>query len=361
MFQGVVALYPERVSADKVKMKNPVIDLTGIGQESSVKLNPIFEEIIGKSKVLEKALLIAQKASGTASTVLIRGESGTGKELVAKAIHYSSNRAGKPFVKINCGAIPSTLLESELFGHEQGAFTGAIRRRKGKFEQAHGGTIFLDEIGDMPLEMQVKLLRILQEQEFERVGGEETIKCDVRIIAATNRNLLELMEKEQFREDLYYRLNVIPIYLPALKERREDIPLLVRHFIHKICGKIGREIVELSEEAERCFYNYDWPGNIRELENLLERLIVLAEGNRISLEDLPPYIANRYQDLGPSTQGDRLINMNQNGEMATLEEYEKEIIRHAIKKFGSFNAAGKALGVTHKTVAFKARKYNIIE
>ena len=361
IFRGVIAIYREIWLMDKMKKKETLIELPVFNEAHSVDLNPNFREIVGKSRVMEKSLLMAQKAAKTSATVLIRGESGTGKELVARAIHYSSERVSKPFIKVNCGAIPGTLLESELFGHEQGAFTGAIRKKKGKFEQADGGTIFLDEIGDMPIEMQVKLLRVLQEREFERVGGEETIKCDVRIIAATNRPLEDLMGKGEFRDDLYYRLNVVPVHLPALKERKDDILLLIQHFIEKICRKFGMELVELSEEAEICLCNYDWPGNIRELENLMERLIVLTEKDEITMDDLPSYISNVYQSSYTPGEIKPLIDFDLNGEIATLEAYEKEIIRYAIRKFGSFNAAGKALGVTHKTVAFKARKYNIIQ
>ncbi len=300
------------------------------------------------------------KASKTSSTVLIRGGSGTGKELVAKAIHNNSKRSGSPFVAVNCGAIPSTLLESELFGYEQGAFTGALKRKIGKFEQANGGTIFLDEIGDMPVEMQVKLLRVIQEKEFQRIGGNDTIKCNLRIIAATNRRIEEAIEKGEFREDLYYRINVIPIYLPSLKERREDIPILAAYFINKIGSEFGKEHIRLSQEAENCLYKYNWPGNVRELENLIERLITLCDRDIIELWDLPPEISKLY-DINENLSCSNLINIGESGKIATLEEYEREILKHALKQFGSFNAAGKALGITHKTVATKARKYNIIE
>ncbi len=361
VFKGVMAIYREELSSEKGKKRETLIELSIPVEDATESLNKNFQQIIGKSKIMKRALLIAQKASKTSSTVLIRGESGTGKELVAKAIHYSSDRCSKPFVKVNCGAIPGSLLESELFGHEQGAFTGAIRKKIGKFEQASTGTIFLDEVGDMPMEMQVKLLRVLQEREFERVGGEETIRCDVRIVAATNRNLEELIEKDAFREDLYYRLNVIPIELPALKERQEDISLLVKHFLDKINSKMGKNVQQVAPEVEEAFLCYDWPGNIRELENLMERLIALIDGESIELKDIPSHISNLYAVRYSEENQSGLINMDWKGELATLEAYEKEIIQHAIKRFGSFNAAGKALGVTHKTVAFKARKYKIIE
>jgi transcriptional regulator with PAS, ATPase and Fis domain len=334
----------------------------GIVELASKKneLTESFQKIIGGSKKMREALLIAQKAAKTSSTVLIRGESGTGKELVAKAIHYGSYRAKKSFIAVNCGAIPHTLLESELFGHEYGAFTGAIKQKIGKFELANGGTIFLDEIGELPLEMQVKLLRVIQEREFERVGGIDTIKVDVRIIAATNRNLEEMVRKGVFREDLYYRVNVIPIYLPLLKERREDIPLLIDYFIEKISSKLGKAPIKLSEDAKKCLINYDWPGNVRELENVIERITALNENKIVNIDDLPENIIDSYESIKYDRDNSSLVSLKSNGDIATYEEYEREIIKLAIEKFGSFNAAGKALGITHKTVAHKARKYNIV-
>lgn len=357
-FLGTISIY---IQEDRCRSKVEVLKNLPSNREPVCNLKDSFKGILGKSEVMQLALCRAQKASLTTSTVLIRGESGTGKELVARAIHEHSQRSDKPFVKVNCGAIPSTLLESELFGHEQGAFTGAIRKKIGKFQQADGGTIFLDEIGDMPLEMQVKLLRVIQEKEFERIGGIETIRCDVRIIAATHRDLEKLMEKGSFREDLYYRLNVIPVYLPALRERREDIPNLCSFFIKKAQAKNNLSEKILTDEAVEALCGYDWPGNVRELENLIERLVVLTEGEVISLGDLPSYISNIYRVNDNERKKIGLINLTENGEMATLDEYEMEIIRHALQRFGSFNAAAKALGVTHKTVAFKARKYKIVD
>ncbi|WP_054870694.1 sigma-54-dependent Fis family transcriptional regulator [Caloranaerobacter sp. TR13] len=360
-FKGVIVIY-RKIKNDNVnregKSTNKIQDLSF---DYNIKLQEPFKKIIGESRQIKEALLIAQKASEISSTVLLRGESGTGKELVARAIHYSSNRSNKPFVAVNCGAIPSNLLESELFGHEQGAFTGAVRLKIGKFERADGGTVFLDEIGDLPKEMQVKLLRVLQEREFERIGGMQTIKTDVRIIAATNRNLEEMVYNGEFREDLYYRLNVIPIYLPSLKERREDIPLLIDYFIDKISDKLGKKVIKLSKEAKDCLYNYDWSGNIRELENVIERLIALSDKSVIEINDLPSNITNIYFINKVNYENSRLINLKSNGEFPTFEEYEKEIIKLALEKFKSFNSAGKALGITHKTVAYKARKYNIVD
>lgn len=319
------------------------------------KLHKAFDEIVGRSVKLLDALAVASKAAATTSTVLIRGESGTGKELVARAIHYASNRKDGPFVRVNCPAIPPTLLESELFGHEKGAFTGALYQKIGKFELANGGTIFLDEIGEMSKEMQTKLLRVLQEKEFERVGGNQTIKVDVRIIAATNRNLEEMVKKGEFREDLYYRLNVVPIFLPSLRERKEDIPLLAEHFREKLSKALGKKVSAITPRAMRSLLNYDWPGNVRELENIIERAINLTDDEEIDLDDLPLYIS------GMETEGScHLINLDGNGEMASFEEYEKEIIKMALKKYRSFNAAAKVLGITHKTVAAKARKYGLV-
>lgn len=323
--------------------------------ERKKKLNDSFNRIIGVSGKLREALTIANKAAKSKSTVLIRGESGTGKELVAEAIHYASKRNSEAFIRVNCAAIPVNLLESELFGHEKGAFTGAIAKKMGKFELADKGTVFLDEIGELPLLMQAKLLRFLQDQTFERIGGTDVIKVDVRIIAATNRNLEELMKKGEFREDLYYRLNVLPVFLPPLRERKEDIPLLVDHFIKVISHKLNRKKLDITETALETLIEYNWPGNIRELQNVIERAINISESNLISYADLPGYIKKeRPEPLS-------LINLSNNGELFPLERYEKEIIKKALKKYGSFNAAGKALGITHKTVAAKARKYHIVE
>lgn len=360
IFRGVIAIYREELSASADAERECVVELNTFNKEEQIDFNDKFKDIIAYSKAMKSVLTIAYKASKTSSTVLIRGGSGTGKELVAKSIHKNSDRAGSPFVAVNCGAIPTTLLESELFGYEQGAFTGALKRKSGKFEQANGGTIFLDEIGDMPMEMQVKLLRVIQEKEFQRVGGNDTVKCSLRIIAATNRRIEEAIEKGEFREDLYYRINVIPIYLPSLRERREDIPILANYFVNKIGSELGKKHIMLSGEAENCLCRYNWPGNVRELENLIERLITLCDRDIIELQDLPSEISKLY-DVNENSGCGNLINIGESGKIATLEEYEREILKHALKRFGSFNAAGKALGITHKTVATKARKYNIIE
>lgn len=316
------------------------------------KTDSSFASYIGSSGKILDVLAMAAKAAKSSATVLIRGESGTGKELVAEGIHYASNRAKGPFIRVNCGAIPSALLESELFGHEKGAFTGAVKRKLGKFELANHGTIFLDEIGEMDKNMQVKLLRALQQKEFDRVGGEDTVKVDVRIIAATNRDLEEMVRRETFRDDLYYRLNVIPLLLPPLRERAEDIPLLTEHFIKKISGQTQKLVKGISHDALEVLMAYKWPGNVRELENIIERVITLMENSYISVENLPSYI------IGETVS--REIRNFEPGVVLSWEEYEKEIISNALKKCGSFNAAGKMLKLTHKTVASKAKKYGLV-
>ncbi|MDP4090656.1 MAG: sigma 54-interacting transcriptional regulator, partial [Bacillota bacterium] len=316
------------------------------------KVSESFSNIIGSNRSLQDCLYMAEKASKSISTVLIRGESGTGKELIAKAIHKNSKRKDKPFIRVNCAAIPENLLESELFGYEKGAFTGAVKSKPGKFSLADGGTIFLDEIGDMQKSMQIKLLRVLQEREFESVGGLTTQKVDVRVIAATNRHLEEMIEKGEFREDLYYRLNVITIQLPPLRIRKEDISLLVEHFISKINGKLEKDIQGISKEALAYLQDYNWPGNIRELENIIERAINMCEGTIITEVDLPTYLTN----ITPRREGNI---KHVNGDMPTMDEYEKEIITMAMQKYKSFNKAGKVLGLSHRTVAAKCEKYGI--
>ena len=344
------------------------------------KLNPAFNRIVGVSNKLYDAMKLAAKTADNNFNVLIRGESGTGKELIAEAIHYSSERATQPFIRVNCAAIPENLLESEMFGHVKGAYTGAIKTKIGKFELADKGTIFLDEIGELDKSMQAKMLRVIQKKEFQRVGDDRTITVDARIIAATNRNLEELVENGEFREDLYYRLNVIPIWLPPLRERREDIPVLSEYFLNKIAEELGCEPKKLSGEAMDALIHYSWPGNIRELENVMERINILADGREVQKEDLPHYISENYHtavndkvpseavtenglyDAGLSlgkTSAEEIVTGND--EIMPWEYYEREIIRKALKKYGSYNAAGKTLGLTHKTVAAKARKYHIEE
>lgn len=319
-----------------------------------------FANYIGKSGKVVDVLALATKAAASSATVLIQGESGTGKEVIAEGIHYASSRRRSPYIRVNCGAIPGALLESELFGHEKGAFTGAVKKKLGKFELADGGTIFLDEIGEMDKNMQVKLLRVLQQREFYRVGGEENVHVDVRIIAATNRNLEQLVKEGGFREDLFYRLNVIPLVLPPLRDRVDDIPLLVEHFIEKISKETGRPVQGISPEAMDLLMHYRWPGNVRELENVIERVITLMDGVRIETESLPSYIKGERSAEPAASAAGAAAPAAPSGEVRTWEEYEQEIIAHALKTAGSFNAAGKLLRISHKTVAAKARKYNLV-
>lgn len=309
------------------------------------------DTIIGKSNVMKELLQVAERVAASDATILISGESGTGKEVIADYIYKSSDRSEMPFVKVNCGALTETLLESELFGHEKGAFTGAVGRKPGRFERAEGGTIFLDEIGEIPLSIQVKLLRILQQKEFERVGGTETLKADVRVLAATNRDLSEMVEQGTFREDLYYRLNVIPIEIPALRDRKEDIPLLLEHFFVKFASKMNREKLEIESLAMECLVNYSWKGNIRELENLVERMVILSKGGIISIDDLPKEIKVKENQDSPFYLPDSGIK---------LDEVEKDLILQAMKRT-NYNQthAAKLLGISRHTLLYRLDKYNI--
>ncbi len=305
--------------------------------------------IIGVSESVRNLIEVIRKVASTDSTVLITGESGTGKSLIAKAIHFLSDRRDRPFVTINCAAIPETLLEAELFGYEKGAFTGATSSRKGKFELANGGTVFLDEIGDMPLYLQAKILRVIQEKEIERLGGEKVIKVDVRIIAATNRDLESLVKEGKFREDLYYRLNVIPIHVPPLRERKEDIPLLVEHFLEKFNEKYGKK-VRIAPEAMEPLMEYDWPGNVRELENTVERLVVMNEGV-VRSADLPPHILafRRKDSLGS------VSNLPEK-----IQATEREKIIEALERTGYVKSrAAKLLGYTLRQLDYRIKKYGI--
>lgn len=356
-FKGVVSISRElselKELIEQLKEREEEINYYREELHRQREQSVVFSNMVGFSGALRECLYVAQKAAQSTSTVLIRGESGTGKELIAHSIHENSDRVDKPFVRVNCGAIPENLLESELFGYEKGAFTGATKDKPGKFTIAHGGTIFLDEIGDLPRAMQVKLLRVLQEKEFEAVGSIKTQKVDVRIIAATNRDLELMLQSGEFREDLYYRLNVLTITLPPLRDRKEDIPLLAEHFIKKINTRLNKSIASIDKKSLSYLQGYSWPGNIRELENVIERAINLCEGEIIHPEDLPFYIGESSEDKVS------LINMP-NGELSTLEEYEREIIKAAMKKYKSFNRAAQALGITHRTVALKCRKYDIV-
>ncbi len=312
-----------------------------------------FENIIGHSTSLLYVLDMAARASQTDATVLIRGETGTGKELLAKAVHFNSRRRERPFVTINCGAIPKDLLESELFGHVKGSFTGAIGHKKGKVESADGGTLFLDEIGEMPVDLQVKVLRLIQQGEIEKVGAPAPGRVDIRIIAATHRDLLAMAEDGAFREDLYYRLSVIPLELPPLRERLEDVPELLEHFFEKVRRKHGRANVALPSSLTPHFLNYRWPGNIRELENIVERLVVLARGAEIVLEDLPEFLRRE----SPSVDS---LNFDLPPQGISLEAIEKELILRALQRFHwNQTHAARYLDVSRKALMYRMEKHGI--
>jgi len=328
----------ERLAQEKVYLQ----------EEIRSELN--FEEIVGKSTVLQRLLKNVETVAPTDSTVLICGETGTGKELIARAIHNLSSRHSNAFVKMNCAAIPTGLLESELFGHEKGAFTGAVAQRIGRFELANRGTVFLDEVGEIPLELQTKLLRVLQEREFERLGSTRTIHTDARLIAATNRDLSEMVEEQKFRSDLFYRLNVFPVRVPALRERPEDIPLLVRHFVQHFARRMNRAIETIPCETMSALTQYQWPGNIRELQNLMERAVILSSGPvlRVPLQDLPS----------------RSIAGSDKAKPQTLAEAERLHILEALKQtkwiIAGPSGAAARLGMNRSTVQFRMKKLGIV-
>jgi len=332
--------------------------------EENVRLRQLVEQryqfwnIVGKSPRMLKVFDLIEKVSQAKVNVLILGESGTGKELVAKAIHYNSPRKNGPFVPINCGAIPETLLESELFGYVRGAFTGAVTSKRGLLEIASGGTLFLDEIGDLPLSLQVKLLRVIQEREFKRVGGTEDIKVDLRIIAASNQDLAEKIRKKEFREDLYYRLNVIQINLPPLRERREDIPLLVHHFVDKYSREMGKEIKGVTPEAMELLVNYDYPGNVRELENIIERSVTLETEPYITDKHIRSYMSERLlsRELPIKVEiPEEGIDLNR-----VIEEIEKAFLLKALERTGGMKKkAAELLGMNFRAIRYKLAKYGL--
>lgn len=306
-----------------------------------------FGNVIYTSPAMEAVLESARQVAATNAAVLLRGESGTGKELVASAIHYASPRAEKPFIKVACAALPENLLESELFGYEKGAFTGAAERKIGRFEMANGGTLFLDEIGDLTLATQVKLLRVLQEKEFERLGGTGTIKVDVRVICATHQNLEKMMKEKKFREDLFYRINVFPVTLPPLRGRKEDIPLLVAHFTHKFNKENNKNIEGVNRAALDILMAYDWPGNVRELENVIEHAVILCQKELISPKDLPANLSQKAIEV--STSGATLPRI--------VESIEKQKIQEALVSHKTQRKAAKALGITERMLGYKIQKY----
>jgi formate hydrogenlyase transcriptional activator len=314
-----------------------------------------FERIIGNSAALESVLEQVEQVAPTDSTVLIEGETGTGKELIAHAIHNASQRCGRPFIKLNCAAIPLDLLESELFGHEKGAFTGAIAQKMGRFEMADKGTLFLDEVGDIPSALQPKLLRVLQEQEFERLGSGRTHKVDVRLVAATNRDLVKMATRGQFRSDLYYRLNVFPILLPALRERREDIPALVTHFVKMFSRRMGKQVDSIPLETMAAFQWYSWPGNIRELQNLVERAVILSRDGVLP----NPLHKEQTELMTPSLHRTRTFHSSM-----TLEDSERALILETLEQAGWIvggpRGAAARLGLKRTTLLAKMRRFGIL-
>lgn len=335
--------------ADRATEHQNLIDENKYLKEQ-LRVNHGFDNIIGTNPHIQQAYVLAAQVADSNASVIILGETGTGKEYLAQAIHYQSNRAGKALVKVNCGALPESLLESELFGHEKGAFTNAISRRIGRFEMADGGTLFLDEIGDISLTTQMKLLRVLQEKEFERVGSSETIKVDVRIIAATNRDLKQAIIDKEFREDLYYRLNVIPVYLPPLRERTEDILVLADHFVRKYSRECGKQIEEISPDGVRMLKSYPWPGNIRELQNTIERAVILCHGRRIMAQHLMLKCDLVEEKVEPvSVQ-----------ELKPLSEVEKDHIEFVLTRCDwNQTRASAVLKIDRKTLRNKIREYGL--
>ncbi|HEX9860470.1 MAG TPA: nif-specific transcriptional activator NifA [Nitrospirota bacterium] len=344
---GQTVVLHRMIEAEKEKL---VAENTLLKKE--LKKRYSLPNIIGSTDMMQDVFESVEVVSRSRSTVLIRGESGTGKELIAKAVHYMGTNSKGPFIKFNCAAIPEGLLESELFGHEKGAFTGAVADKKGRFEMAQGGTIFLDEIGDLPLVLQPKMLRVLQEHEFERVGGEKTIKVDIRVIAATSRDLESLLSTGQFREDLYYRLNVVPLFIPPLRERREDVPELVDHFARKFGAQAGRQ-VRFSQDAVVAMTGYQWPGNVRELENVVERTVVMSGKNVITAADLKLVPVQSRPAVTPAA------HMSE-GLPDAVHDIELKALTDALTRTGWRQAAAaRLLGITPRQIGYKIKKYGI--
>ncbi len=349
------ALERDQLSAEVMRLKS--------------ELHQKQSEIVGQAPSIRRAIELGLNVADTNTTVLILGESGTGKELIANLIHFNSGRESGPYIKLNCGAIPENLLESELFGHEKGAFTDARTQRQGRFEEANGGTLFLDEIGEMPLQAQVKLLRVLQDGEFTRVGGKQVIKADVRVIAATNSDLETAIESGQFRKDLYYRLSVFPISLPPLRERPEDVHLLIFHFLELYKEKSGRFVSGISSEAMRALVSYEWPGNVRELENAIERAVIIASGRQIELSDLPDAIGRRVTEAHAYARQERAAAAGDGRSIAlditlpsALDEIEKQVIMATLDyTAGDKSRAARLLGIGRKTLYRKIDEYEIAD
>jgi transcriptional regulator with PAS, ATPase and Fis domain len=333
-----------------LQMKNKIIPI-------KLPSQGVFKDIIGQGPAMQRIFRIVEKVAESDTTIMLNGETGTGKGLIARAIHQASHRFNKPLIQINCGATPEGLLESEFFGYRRGAFTGAVSDKAGKFEMAKGGTIFLDEIGDMSADLQVKVLRVLEEGEFERVGGNTTIKSDARIIAATHRDLEEEVQKGNFREDLFYRLHVIPIMLPTLRERQTDIPSLVAHFLEHFGRKLDAPPTKVSDAAMKILVNYSWPGNVRELKNLIERLAVLQESETIQPEDLPEKLRIESNRLAKSKSDARSAGISFN---TAVSEFEKALIVSALEKSNWVkNRAAQLLKIKRTTLVEKIKRYNL--
>ena len=342
----------------RLKEPVPIVPLLSLNEKRDAMPAPAISSIIGSSAQMEEVFKIIAKIANSPTTVLVQGESGTGKELVAYEIHRNSDRASKPFVKINCAAIPATLIESELFGYERGAFTGAVASKPGRFELANEGTLFLDEVADMPLEMQVKLLRVLQEHEFERVGGIHSMKVDVRIITASNKELQVEVKAGRFREDLFYRLNVVPIRLPALRERKEDIDLLVRYFVQQFNERLKKHIVNLTPETLSSLRSFSWPGNIRQLENVLERMVLMSENDTLRISDLPPEIAAEVGPVAEATPGDS-VSFKELVKKQT-QSVERDLIEKALEeKGGNVTRAAEKLGLSRKGLQLKMKELGV--
>jgi len=356
MKHGAYHYVNKPINLDELKLNiNKALEKYHLLQENKYlkeELESKFQDlqIIGNSKGMKELLNTVSRVAKTKSTVLIRGESGTGKEMVARAIHALSDRVDKRFVAVSCAALPETLFEAELFGHEKGAFTGAVKRKEGRFELADGGTLFLDEVGDIPLETQVKLLRALESKEFERLGGKETVKVDVRIISATNQDLEKKIKEKSFREDLYYRLNVISLFIPPLRDRKEDILLLVDHFIRKANLKCGRKDKGITPEVKDIILNYNWPGNVRELENVIERGVVLSRTDVIDKNDLPYFGLIKSQEMPPPSFDLSLKEMEKNHILNTL-----------LKTDWNLNKSSELLGIHRNTLRLKMREYGIVK
>lgn len=362
--QGAFDYFPKPIDQNRLEpaIKNAIQNYELIKRidelEENLQKEYSFENIISNDDSMQKIFRLVTKVLDNDITVLIEGESGTGKELIARAIHFNGVRKNKPFIVVNCASIPRELLESELFGHEKGAFTGAHQRKIGKFELGNGGTIFLDEIGEMEMSLQAKILRVIQQKEFERVGGTEIIKTDVRILSATNRDLREAVEEKEFREDLYYRLSSFPIMVPPLRDRRGDIIVLIDHFIKKFNEKLGKNIKGFKKEALQVLYDYDWPGNIRELENLVERCIILSEEEYIDKSSLPPQVQSHDPAASAAAAGGAMFE--DNSPIIPFEKLKEEAIKHAVKvTSGNIVEAAKKLNIGRATLYRLMDKYGI--